>query len=887
MTHRSATLHRLVALPLAVLVGMEAAATGQAEDLQPGSPVWQQFILEHTDEARRLREAGEYGRAVSFLTRAAEEAQRARPETSTSNDRWYLNLAASEAQQLVAALAQALDRALDQLQSDSLTWRAAWLADPSVDRALQQARALRQSVPERADELVGDLRVAIRAYLGALYGEPIRPYRSARAQSELASSIDAVVREVEEACRSSSPTAARISLTRGLRLAESMEIVDARRAASEWNRLVTTTGEDVELAGLRPSELRQLVEACEQQLALWEEGFATLDGGGAQRLQEAVRAAQGVVLDHARVLGTIEELERSYRSARETWRGLDPEAATATPPPTWTDRALDEAAEVREETIRLEQLLRETAEDGSVRTVLLDIKAWIEFIRGPEMLGRIDPFIADANEAAADIQRQLRRLDDEIERGRRCLADGEGDPSNPSAQVSGPGPPASVHELQATPTPTTASPSVPPPAPAPTATPLAPTQPVDPDVAGGLKITGPARIGVGWGVSLSATDHGGRPVSEVSWHAMADNIRVEGDGTVVGLRPGRATVMATAHGMRAFFDFNVVADDGAPGTPGGPPALATPMPDVVVVPPSQPTPTPTPASLPPSDGRTTDWAEPTPTPWFVPQESDPGTGEAGAEPADDGAGGGFEDLGTEVVRGSGTSAPPSRDGGAPSIPIGPAGAAVAGVDNFRLPPDTPTSDGGFEDLGTEIGRPDAEAQPDRADPPAREAQSAGAVVLPPTGPQQPEVAGEAGGSTETEAAATAADDGSAGSSEPTEGLTFLGETAGSAAAPSVDGPLVLLPPPGEGSPGPEGGPPSPGSPPGGPAPPPPGDGGGPFIPSRASVNGAGQPAAYHIFATCSRLSAIPTRLCPCWVTVTMRPSASTQPPSRLPSDGGG
>jgi hypothetical protein len=375
--------------------------------------------------------------------------------------------------------------------------------------------------------------------------------------------------------------------------------------------------------------------------------------------------------------------------------------------------------------------------------------------------------------------------------------------------------------------------AIPPPAPTPTPAPssgaAAPT--TDPNVFGGLKINGPRRIGVGWRVSYSATDHGGRPVSEVSWHAMADNIRVEGDGTVVGLRPGRATVMATAHGMRAFFDFEVVVDDGAPATPGGPPALTTPRPDVVVVPSEQPTPTPPPASVPPADDRTTDWAEPTPTPWFVPEESDSGTGDERFSEGDRDRGGGFEDLGTEIAPGSDTSPSQSEHSGTPTIPIGPAGAAVAGAGDLARPPDAPPSDGGFEDLGTEVVPTDAEPEP-----------------------LQPRVTGEAAeGSTGAEAARPAADDGPAESSEPAEGLTFLGETAGPAAAPITDGPMVLLPPPGEGSPGSGGAPPSGGRPPGGPRPPNPGDDWPPFVPSRASVNGAGQPAAYHIFATCSRL----------------------------------
>jgi hypothetical protein len=306
----------------------------------------------------------------------------------------------------------------------------------------------------------------------------------------------------------------------------------------------------------------------------------------------------------------------------------------------------------------------------------------------------------------------------------------------------------------------------------------------DPGVFGGLKISGPTTIGVGWTVSYSATDHGGRPVGQVLWHALSDNIRVSADGSVQGVAPGSATVMATSGGMRAYFDFEVKAGDEAPPAPGGPPSIATPIPEVVVAPAASPTPTP-------ADGRTTDWADPTPSPWAVPEATDPGIdGDVVPEVAND-DGGAFEDLGTDV--GSGTGQDESNLDGPPG------------------PPENPPSGGGFEDLGTEV-RPSHEGPP-----------------------VEPDVAGQV------------VDDDAGGSSEPS-GLTLMGKTAGSVADPTAEGPMVLLPPPGDESPGRDAA-----APPAGPAPPAQDDDSRPFIPSRVNVNGAGQPAAYHIFATCSRL----------------------------------
>ncbi len=105
--------------------------------------------------------------------------------------------------------------------------------------------------------------------------------------------------------------------------------------------------------------------------------------------------------------------------------------------------------------------------------------------------------------------------------------------------------------------------------------------PVNPNVAGGLKIQGPTtRIGVGQRVQFVATDHGNRPYTKVTWSSFDDELlSLDAQGWATGLKPGALQIQALLEDERvATLSVEVVERPGAALAPVPPVVPATPGP---------------------------------------------------------------------------------------------------------------------------------------------------------------------------------------------------------------------------------------------------------------------------------------------------------------------
>ena len=101
---------------------------------------------------------------------------------------------------------------------------------------------------------------------------------------------------------------------------------------------------------------------------------------------------------------------------------------------------------------------------------------------------------------------------------------------------------------------------------APTASAVTPP-PVNPNVAGGLKIQGPTtRIGVGQRVQFVATDYGNRPYTKVTWSSFDDELlSLDAQGWATGLKPGALLIQALLDDEKvATLNVEVVDRAGAP-----------------------------------------------------------------------------------------------------------------------------------------------------------------------------------------------------------------------------------------------------------------------------------------------------------------------------------
>ncbi len=849
-------LMRVAARPILILVATMLVVGGvitpapASDDSPPELARLQREIDILIDRAVEYREEGEHEYGIGKLQLAITYAQRAMQEFGVEKASFYRLIV--EAQASVVACARALDAILYQMDSEVRNFHVDRLDDPSVRKARQIAESL-QSVPGTADGLVLDLRIDLRAYIAALYSQPLRKYLEPEAEEHLQFVVDTIGQEVDQACRTGSLDEARALIDHARFRGE--EVIEAAQAAKRWTDLVYNTGMDVELAGHRATVLRQRVEGLDRDVAEWESALALLDTGETQRLEQMLIEAREKLLPTLleQTMLTV-ELDDVYGWGLTNLQMLDTELYFSTKDDMGRDWVQSAQAIVDGVVVEIENLENLTAQVERSRAVLRDLRIWIDQFQGPANLGFIDDFLAEVLSTVFDLRGWKLQVDNHLERGRQCvenLARGAAPSSTPPMPITSPaavGSPAPV-----APTPPARPTGVPPP-PAPVPT-LPPPSSIQPDVAGGLKITGPSRIGVGWTVTLVATDHGGRPAVGVSWHSLSDNIQLHDDGTVKGLATGPATVMATVDGMRAFFDFEVVADGGAPAAPGGPPSLVTPLPDVAVVPSVSPTPIPVPPSTPPTpaDARTTDWPDPDPAPSSWESDEDGGSRVDDASPttAAAGSGGGFEDLGTEVGVGDEPAerSSPTTGAEAPSLPGEIIIEETAEPDTSPRISDAPEAAGGFENLGIEVGRPDDQAPPADREQPGQGITPMGAEATEPSPPQAP--AQPPGPTDPPPTGHTGSTSDEPSTTPPVEpaGLNFMGVEVGQMQAPTggSGGAIPLLPPPGSDDSRASGTPP-----PGG-APPPPDDDRRPFVPQRVNVTGAGQPAAYHIFATCSRL----------------------------------
>jgi len=104
------------------------------------------------------------------------------------------------------------------------------------------------------------------------------------------------------------------------------------------------------------------------------------------------------------------------------------------------------------------------------------------------------------------------------------------------------------------------------------APPAATPPPVDPNVAGGIKIQGPTtRIGVGERVRFVATDYGNRLYTKVTWTSFDDELlSIDSQGRATGLRPGKLLIHAALDDERAAtLSIEVVERSGAGGFAAG------------------------------------------------------------------------------------------------------------------------------------------------------------------------------------------------------------------------------------------------------------------------------------------------------------------------------
>jgi len=726
---------------------------------------------------------------------------------------------------------------LEQVGDDEVTQvrRLAWTVEEIADRAAPVRRAaVAAEGSMKTLRPTGDIcrgEGSSRAFLlrpAERFGDVLRDNRISRhmgpaATQALEHAIEQVRQRVRGACAATDPEAAAAQLREAERAFRAID--ECAGDVLAWRVYLVRSSGDPEIPGGSLSGFVGILTEIEKRLDRLDGALAEVPAGlPAQLIGEAGRALEEMGPHLQRFMALSNALGQALRMLGRGDEPLPAWAHAVTEPRTSAQKALTEL-----------QWARDTLDEG--RALAPEIRTCIERMRGAEGLAPVEGFFREADEIGRRCDAWSEEARRELERGRQCiaaLARGAGAPPlswtdatpGPGILTASPTPVPTALGLRPTPIPT---PQAPPAA----APPMVDTPDVDPDVAGGLMITGPARIGVGWRVDYRATDHGGRPAADVSWYALSENVRVSGDGTVEGLAPGSATVMATAGGMRAFFDLVVIAADGAPAAPGGPSPVAAPGADVVVAP----------TDL--TSGHAGTGSNPQ-------QEGQDDRSEGGETAAATGtaAEGGFEDLGTEV---GGETRPPDRtDDSAPSLMGATAAGGTAAAGGLPQIPNVPGSGDTFEDLGIEVGRPGDEPDPAETDDAGGGIGLLGVDVTDsqpgrssrPTAPAESDTEPTSNGGAHKSVTPPADPLGSGDSSTPA-GITFMGVEAGSApstTAPVPGGAAAPAPPSGGGgSPAPAASSrrPSPGLP--------------PFVPQRVSVSGAGQPAAYHIFATCSRL----------------------------------
>ncbi len=649
-----------------------------------------------------------------------------------------------------------------------------------------------------------------RRFIDSLQRHPVSAYLEPEAHRRIEAAVARVRAATDRACSTSDPHLSADALREAERAAEPVRACES--GVLSWRVQQRRDHGDVIARGASLGEFAELYISIERQLEAVADGFMQIPADRPQRLLD----------DATRIWDRLQPHQRRLESAASAYaRALEVLGRGGEPHPTWAAsvKVSKVGATIDVKTLRDAQRVLADA-----RSSVTELRQCLAALRGPQGLEPVQQFLEKADALGPLSDRWTAEVRRQLERGRACfdalaMADPTG--ASPTPTPEAPKPPPAGAAPPAAPDNTGNGASGATGAPVTSATTAADSSQhsVNPDVSGGLVIRGPARIPVGGTGAYRTTDHGGRPVGGASWHALSDIIRVGSDGVVEGLRPGRATIMATVNGMRAYLEIEVVEAVDAPSPTPAP--TATPVPPLtatpgVTPPPGLPptatpviTPTPTsgvtpiPTTSPFEDDRTTDWAEDRPTTSWIsePEDEEP----PGAQPADKG---GFADFGTDVK---------------------PASTEPTNTNTDRGPADEPAAlgaeapGGGFADEGLEVIKGDTEP-----DEPARRPA--------PTDTTEP--AGEPSDEAEP--------------SSEMETLKFMGVDVGQApeaAAPPGGGAIPLLPPPGESdapttdrqSPTPNRSPFSPD------------DDNRPFVPQRASVAGGTQPAAYHIFATCSRL----------------------------------